>query len=620
VSGVNVHVCSAVPVYVLLTYYCSSYEDAYAWRATIGNLSGQPAAIALSVFFVFTMLATHRIVSRIAKQVLAMCSSSRVSKEVLDMVLQTCYFPTNSEKNAHSSQQRSRTKYLLILAFMNAVVVISVNGVFVYMSLLMGSDSVIFLALTLSLFKLGWNSVVLYFIRRNLPYNSLETDSHAQEVISKYYSRLMIFNTIVAPCLGGMIANADCFLYTFAQPSAVSTDYRYTFVQCQNELNGRHHSIICTPVKRSREIVYDPPFSYSYQCSSAILHEYTYVFVYKYLFLGVIYPLAIWTITNYTRQSSTGCGSSLIRQLLPAIHRETNEILDCLLLDASSSSGNGVSNHESNDNRGSGSDRHTSTSTSVGDTISSRNNIYSVSGNGETPSKQMNRIRIFFCHQEYTVRLAMMVVTLFTFGLAAPYLSVMIVFCIYTNTTLMHSAMHRIYVDVDRDVACMLERGAVGTTESRMVAEVWTKFLSDLRMESIATWSSLRLALYPIPAVVVVFFSFFLFDVEGDSHGWIAGAGVASTMGCTAILLIYGWLWMHRQQIIVEEQCNTPHRDKESSTTYSLHGKENSEVENIIIRDSSAIYTNSSTSTRSSSIIDTFRGSMVELSRASFHT
>jgi hypothetical protein len=623
----------AVPVYVALSYYYGSYEDAYAWRATIGYLSGQPATIALCVFFMFTILALHRIVKIIIKRVFAVCSSSRAGKEVLDMVLQTCFFPSIPEKNAQSSQHRSRTVCLLILVLMNAVIVISVNGLFVYTSLLLGSDSVVFLALTLSLFKLGWNSVVLYCIRRYLSYDSLETDFHAQEVISVYYSRLMIFNTIVAPCLGGMIANADCFLYTFVQPSEVSTSYRYTFVQCQNELNSRYRTILCTPMKRTREIVYDPPFSYSYQCSSAILREYAYVFVYKYLFLGIIYPLAIWAIAYYTRPSrGAGRCSSLVRKLLPAIYRETNEILDRLLLgrDVRSSDAVSCESDSDNNNTDSNRDRHTNISTGDGDSASSSYNSISSRTTGGAPSKQTCGIHNFFCHEEYAVRLAMMVVTLFTFGLAVPYLSVMIVFCIYTNTVLTQSAMRRIYVDVDREVAGMLQSGAMGNRERRAVAELWTKFLSDLRMESVVIWSSLRLALYPIPAVAVVFFSFFLFDVEGDSQGWVAGAGAASAMGCAAILLVYGWLGTRSQRMLAVGQRSSTRRDRKSSAAYSLHDRESTEVENVIIRDSSvtdiistaatsagdASSSSISSSSSRSSIVDAFRESMLALSRS----
>eukprot|EP00981_Chlorochromonas_danica_P015132 scaffold10658_cov189-Ochromonas_danica.AAC.1 len=82
------------------------------------------------------------------------------------------------------------------------------------------------------------------------------------------YSSLMLFNTIVAPCLATLLISSDCFYYVFTSPPSVSVSYTYP----------RCTTVYGTTCSATVEAVYvsdfQPPFSYSYQCSSALLQEY----------------------------------------------------------------------------------------------------------------------------------------------------------------------------------------------------------------------------------------------------------------------------------------------------------------------------------------------------------
>eukprot|EP00981_Chlorochromonas_danica_P015237 scaffold11074_cov114-Ochromonas_danica.AAC.1 len=90
----------------------------------------------------------------------------------------------------------------------------------------------------------------------------------------RFMSSLMLFNTIVAPCLATMVASSDCFYYVFASPDTITASY--SFVKCTSFAD-----LGCTGTSPATLFTdFSPPFSYTYQCSSAMLVDYAYVFAY----------------------------------------------------------------------------------------------------------------------------------------------------------------------------------------------------------------------------------------------------------------------------------------------------------------------------------------------------
>eukprot|EP00981_Chlorochromonas_danica_P005512 scaffold1118_cov152-Ochromonas_danica.AAC.1 len=109
----------------------------------------------------------------------------------------------------------------------------------------------------------------------------------------RFMSSLMLFNTIVAPCLATMVASSDCFYYVFASPETITASY--SFDKC-----SRFTEISCEGLSLATlSTVFSPPFSYTYQCSSAMLVDYAYVFAYKYVLIGILYPLFVLGVVLY---------------------------------------------------------------------------------------------------------------------------------------------------------------------------------------------------------------------------------------------------------------------------------------------------------------------------------
>eukprot|EP00981_Chlorochromonas_danica_P010269 scaffold3071_cov194-Ochromonas_danica.AAC.1 len=103
----------------------------------------------------------------------------------------------------------------------------------------------------------------------------------------------MLFNTIVAPCLATMVASSDCFYYVFASPSTITASY--SFEECVKFAGLGCEAFQLT----THSIDFSPPFSYTYQCSSAMLVDYAYVFAYKYVLIGIFYPLLVLSLVLY---------------------------------------------------------------------------------------------------------------------------------------------------------------------------------------------------------------------------------------------------------------------------------------------------------------------------------
>eukprot|EP00981_Chlorochromonas_danica_P015228 scaffold10978_cov169-Ochromonas_danica.AAC.1 len=71
-----------------------------------------------------------------------------------------------------------------------------------------------------------------------------------------------------------MVASSDCFYYVFASPDTITASY--SFVKCTTFADSS-----CSIVSMATlSTVFSPPFSYTYQCSSAMLVDYAYVFAY----------------------------------------------------------------------------------------------------------------------------------------------------------------------------------------------------------------------------------------------------------------------------------------------------------------------------------------------------
>jgi Leucine-rich repeat (LRR) protein len=104
-----------------------------------------------------------------------------------------------------------------------------------------------------------------------------------------FLTHLLLFNNVLAPIAASAFVSADCFYYMVVTPPEVQTSY--SVLLCTEYLDSLLVEGNCFSYDTFiQNISYLPPFFYSYQCSSALLTSFAYVYLMKYLYIGVVLP------------------------------------------------------------------------------------------------------------------------------------------------------------------------------------------------------------------------------------------------------------------------------------------------------------------------------------------
>ncbi len=311
-----------LPIYVSLNSRYSTYTETYAWSATVAYLSGvTPASVLLVLYLLSIVLplcyyredvldvisyGSKSMVTRVFKQAIGNKNTTKINKTRTDedgtrdsenMLSTLTREEYKREKRNNAIAERNKLIVLIVTLFLNVIIVTSINGCYVYLSLKYSNTVVAICEFLLASFKSVWTSVLLFLIEY--------VENRVSSTVSKDKSRHLNFltivvmvNNIVLPCLALSLVNPDCFYNALYSKDAVSTtisysvcesydDYAASTLTCVNYFSGFTYGAIET-------IKYTPPYSYSNECSSAILTSYVPVFLYTALFsflTGVLNPI-----------------------------------------------------------------------------------------------------------------------------------------------------------------------------------------------------------------------------------------------------------------------------------------------------------------------------------------
>lgn len=183
-----------------------------------------------------------------------------------------------SEASGLSGTNRTWTSALKVFSLfvLNLVIVLSFNGVFVYVQLTQGAVFRWLSVFVLTLFKLFWNAIVVPM---------------CHQTSSVLLIVLVLFNTIVAPCLVIMATDPHCLLELFSAPKELVSDYSSpTCDEYDVFADGRMTCVRYVEVA-SDPVSFPPPFIYSFECSSSLLTQYAPVFILQFAITGVLFPL-----------------------------------------------------------------------------------------------------------------------------------------------------------------------------------------------------------------------------------------------------------------------------------------------------------------------------------------
>jgi hypothetical protein len=106
---------------------------------------------------------------------------------------------------------------------------------------------------------------------------------------------MSIFNNIMVPFIAMAIISPACFYYAFYPSSPVSATVDFT--GCTEEVRpndngiGFYTVLQCNIPSEPYSITYDPPFQYSFECTSTLLRSFMSIFLYRYILSGAVIPI-----------------------------------------------------------------------------------------------------------------------------------------------------------------------------------------------------------------------------------------------------------------------------------------------------------------------------------------
>lgn len=274
-----------LPLYGLLKLTFSTHSHQYAWSVSVAFQSGGVAVglelAALILFLSFVLLVLQPLRER--------------RKDPVTTA------PTALEGDKVNTLRGNLV--LIVYALLNTVVVVGVNIAFVYISLRKSNAVVSASQVALAMFKMCWNDLsasgrmVVQLSRWISPASLMQSTSGSDTAqLQGYHAEranflmlaVALFNTLAVPCLVVLVVSPDCFYNVFVPAASVVS--RYAIPQCTNA-----DGVTCLtyqPFPQSTS--YDPPFKYSYQCSSSFVTYYTPAFVYMCLMATFGTPLMQW--------------------------------------------------------------------------------------------------------------------------------------------------------------------------------------------------------------------------------------------------------------------------------------------------------------------------------------
>ena len=279
-------------------------------------------------------------------------TTQSLSSRLATSLLQTCFWwrmkrddnngEFEGETEAEARQRRRDHRITtLTIAFFNLAFMIMVDIGYVIIILRSGPYVVFFTQFSLSIFKLFWNEIVLW---KSIPYfkkyvyrkivkvfgcccgqpskskkkvgglasqeGQGEADDEVDEALLRWQQRLeslsispskyrfneneisfilltVLLNNVIIPCLSIAIVSSDCYYDAFFPSPPTST---YTLYSCQHPVSLSFYQTCYGEYGYVESTTYDPPFSYRHQCSAAFAINYTAVYVYMFMNVGLVSP------------------------------------------------------------------------------------------------------------------------------------------------------------------------------------------------------------------------------------------------------------------------------------------------------------------------------------------
>jgi Leucine-rich repeat (LRR) protein len=320
-----------------------------------------------------------------------------------------------------------------------------------------------------------------------------------------FLQNIVLFNNVVIPCLAILFILPDCFYNALFAPGEVNSSYSYQ--SCNQYYLHNNVGHVCSDKWQS--ITYFPPYIYSYQCSSKIIINYVPVYIFMFLFVGVLLPLSevgLKLIYEFCKAKiSKGLMSSssiiyyVVSQLLPVKFK-------------------GPSEHPLPDDQSTPS----ATNPMIENGLSSLTDVHSpsskgLSENGSTYGSEPKSARSLFSKAKLTIQINSYLAIMISFGALFPPLALLACFTIVVVTN--------------------YEEIVLGNLLTEIRANKLIYHEMKINQECYHIEEGINLTLWSTLFVSCCLYSYIIFDTMGDENGWEAALPMTIIMFCLPFLL-----------------------------------------------------------------------------------
>jgi hypothetical protein len=198
---------------------------------------------------------------------------------------------------------------------------IVINGFYVIASLdPVKYPNIELIAILVSIFKTGWKSFILPLLLSILITNDDDDDKIKSMNNNNEYSKfniafqciIGILNIIVIPLFITSFLSTNCFIYAVVPQPSISSSYDFQEIKRNPTTGGREQ------VHIPRTSSYQPPFAYSYQCSSTLMTTYDSVYIYMSILLILESLLVPFLKVCYSKIKEYEIIEKIMNKLLPS--------------------------------------------------------------------------------------------------------------------------------------------------------------------------------------------------------------------------------------------------------------------------------------------------------------
>lgn len=298
-----------------------TYEYQYAWTFCVTYLHDvAPVVVMLCIVFsvcITVLLIAH---SEIERQ----STSAHTAAPRMTMSGESVSWFTWFSENKY--QVGTTALNSLLCCIVNVGVVLAVNILYLF-ALVNSASYLTVIQFAVACFKSFWNIIFIQLSVRAIAgpaYNSIDNSQfsqNSQDTLMSVELLLLVFNFILGPCIATSLSDSSCFYELFEQQPAPLLTYPLNCPINNRVYTGRGEYTCIAPasVQTITGGTFYPPFVYSYQCGSALIVAYVPVMLYSFLVSGLLMPLVMIVVCLNASTLSRWLPTRLARILFPPI-------------------------------------------------------------------------------------------------------------------------------------------------------------------------------------------------------------------------------------------------------------------------------------------------------------